>query len=140
MERWITAIRSDTGPEPLAGKVVRNRPTDLVPSCWIDGRKITDLAVCDETFPYYREPRTVAGDAPTIYTMKCRLKPLLRKDYTVSFTDGQWRTLEQTFPSGVCDFSREPTGFQSNVAWLTYQDGPGGIPLGAPPTALEVLK
>jgi hypothetical protein len=76
----------------------------------------------------------MAGDAPTVYTMKCRLKPLRRTDYPgVTFTDAQWATLQATFPDGVCDFSKPGVGFRPPVPWLTYADGPGGKPLGEAP-------
>jgi hypothetical protein len=90
---------------------------------------VTDLAQCDATYPYFREPRTVAGDTPALYTMKCRLKPLSRFDYAVSFTDEQWAALNAAFPTGVCDFSKRPVGFQATVPWLTYEREPGGRPL-----------
>ena len=32
--------------------------------------------------------------------MKCRLKPLRRDDYPVSFTDAQWSELQEAFPGG----------------------------------------
>jgi hypothetical protein len=106
---------------------------DITSGCWIDGRRTNDLARCDATYPYEREPRTMAGDGPTISTMKCQLKPLARRDYRVTFTDEQWRRLEQTFAGGVCDFSRPGVGVQPTVEWLTYSTGPGGTPLGPPP-------
>ncbi len=96
----------------------------------------TDQAVCDATFPYFREPRTTAGEANTIYTMKCQLKPLDRADYNVTFTDAQWLAMQATFPTGVCDFSKPGVGFQPNAPWLTYANGPGGVPLGAAPLSM----
>ena len=38
--------------------------------------------------------------------MKCRLKPMRRDDYPVTFTDAQWARLQGAFPSGVCDYRR----------------------------------
>ena len=42
-------------------KVARNKPADIASGCWIGGAFITDLERCDATYPYFREPRTVAG-------------------------------------------------------------------------------
>jgi hypothetical protein len=75
----------------------------------------------------------MAGDGPTISTMKCQLKPLARSDYRVTFTDIEWRRLQQAFPTGVCDFSKPGIGVQPTVEWLTYAAGPGGRPLGPAP-------
>src|SRR5207248_2977030 len=76
MDRWLAAIEADTSADPIEVKIIRDKPADIVNACWIGGVQTTDLSVCDATYPYFREPRTVAGDAPTIYTMKCQLKPL----------------------------------------------------------------
>ncbi len=133
MDRWLSAIEADRSDAPLPEKVVSNRPADIISGCWIDGQRTDDLAQCDAAYPYEREPRTMAGDGPTIATMKCQLKPLSPSDYRVTFTDEQWRQLEQTFAEGVCDFSRPGVGVQPTVEWLTYSTGPGGTPLGPLP-------
>lgn len=134
MDAWLAAIEADTAPGSRAEKVVRNKPADLVNSCWIAGQQVTDQSACDATYPYFREPRTVAGDATTTYVMKCQLKPLVREDYPgIEFTDEQWAALQATFPDGVCDFSKPGVGFQPNVPWLSYAAGPGGQPIGPAP-------
>jgi len=136
MDRWLAAIEADQSADPIRLKIVRDKPADVVNACWISGVKITDQTVCDVTYPYFREPRTVAGESPTIYTMKCQLKPLNRADYNVTFTDAQWAALQSAFPTGVCDFTMPGVGFQPNVPWLTYAAGPGGVPLGDAPVSL----
>jgi hypothetical protein len=133
MDRWLSAIEADRSADPAAVKVVRNRPADVTSGCWIDGVGTGDLARCDEVYPHAREPRTMAGDGSTISTMKCQLKPLARSDYPVTFTDVEWRRLQQAFPTGVCDFSEPGVGVQPTVEWLTYAAGPGGQPLGPAP-------
>ena len=57
--------------------------------------------------------------------------------------DAEWTRLQQTFPKGVCDFSKPGVSQQPTVPWLTYQDAHGhviygGRPLGAVPTSTEV--
>lgn len=135
MDRWLAAVEADSSSDALALKIVRDRPADLVPACWIDGVRTTDASRCDAAYPYFREPRTAAGDRPTVYTMKCSLKPLRRNDYPVEFTDLQWDALRSAFPTGVCDYTKPPVGFQQNIPWLTYTDGPGGRPLGDAPVS-----
>ena len=135
MDRWLAAIEADQSDDPIEAKVIRDRPNDIVSACWIGGAQTTDMAVCDATYPYFREPRTVAGDSPTIYTMKCQLKPLDAADYKVGFTPEHWAALQTAFPTGVCDFSKPGVGFQPNVPWLDYTKGPGGTPLAPAPTS-----
>jgi hypothetical protein len=134
MDRWLAAIEADTAPGTASEKVVRNKPADIVSTCWIGGAAVTDQAACDARYPYFREPRTMAGDAATGYTMKCRLKPLSAADYPgIVFTAQQWATMQATFPDGVCDFSKPGVGFAPNVPWLSYANGPGGEPMGSVP-------
>jgi hypothetical protein len=109
--------------------------------------KVSD-DLCPSVVHVYGTPRTVAGDAITTDTNKCRLKPLDRGDYGgVQFTDAQWADLQKTFPSGVCDFSRPGVSQQPTIAWQTYQNARGrviygGRPLGPPPqsTPLKVRR
>jgi hypothetical protein len=135
MSRWLEAIESDARELPIEDKVAVNRPADVQIACWIGGAMQTDQSVCDSQYPYFREPRTVAGDAWTTYVMKCQLKPLDPADYNVTFTADQWATMQASFPAGVCDFSKPGVGFQPNVPWLSYAAGPGGQPLPAAPTS-----
>jgi hypothetical protein len=135
MDRWQAAIAADQRPGSLPSKVVRNRPADVVSGCWIGGVRTTDLERCDREFPYEREPRTIAGDTGTISIMKCRLEPLVRRRYRVSFTDAQWSAMARAFPAGVCDFSKPGVGVQPTIPWLSYASGPGGQPLGPAPAS-----
>ena len=135
MDRWLAAIEADTSDDPQEVKAVRNKPADVVIACWIGGSMVTDQTTCDAQYPYFREPRTVAGDLPTIYTMKCQLKPLGASDYPVTFTTEQWAALQGAFPAGVCDFAQPGVGFQPTVPWLSYAGGPGGSPLPSAPAS-----
>jgi hypothetical protein len=63
-----------------------------------------------------------------------QLQPLNRADYNVTLTDAQWARLQNAFPQGVCDYSKEGVGQQPPTApWLDFSAGPGGIPLGPSP-------
>ena len=75
-------------------------------------------------------PRTVAGDAITTDANKCQLKPLNRSDYPgITFTGAQWATLQETFPAGVCDFSKPGVDQQPTdpVADLPEREGTGDL-------------
>jgi hypothetical protein len=141
MDRWLTVVEGDHGHGSLARKVARDKPTDLTDRCYDgSGNKSSD-DLCPSIVHVYGTPRTVAGEAITTDSNKCRLKPLKRSDYGgVQFTDDQWAQLEATFPSGVCDYSRRGVDQQGTIPWQTYQDASGkviygGRPLGRPPSS-----
>ena len=141
MDRWLAAIEADTSSDPLAVKVVRNKPAAAVDACWIDGQKITDQSLCGVLLPYFRDPRFVAGGPATFDVLKCQLKPLDRTDYTTTFSDDQWARLERAFPSGVCDYRKPGVAQQPpSGPWQTFAEGPGGQPLEPAPTSTAVAK
>jgi hypothetical protein len=148
MDRWLAAVENDSSRRPLARKIVRDKPADITDRCYDgSGVKVSD-DLCPSIVHVYGTPRTVAGDAITTDNNKCRLKPLDRDDYgDVQFTDAQWADLQETFPSGVCDFSRPGVSQQPTIPWQTYQNARGrviygGTPLGPPPqsTPLKVKR
>jgi len=84
-------------------------------------------------------PRTVAGDAITTLTNKCRLKPVDPADYPANPLAGIFNPedfAEQVaaiFPDGVCDYSEPGVGVVPTQTWLRYGDADqvieGGEPL-----------
>jgi hypothetical protein len=135
MDRWLSNIESDSRDVPLSQKVVADKPSDATDKCFVGPTlaEKTDATACAAAFPHFGDARLVAGESTVDNAMACRLKPLNRTSYAVTFTDAQWARLQQTFPTGVCDWSQPPVGFQASIPWLTYAGGPGGQPLGAPP-------
>jgi hypothetical protein len=68
--------------------------------------------------------------------LKCQLKALDMADYyPVQFTDAEWTQLQQTFPTGVCDYSQPGVDQQPTIPWMSYASGPGGKPLGPAPVS-----
>jgi hypothetical protein len=68
--------------------------------------------------------------------LKCQLKPLNAADYLpATFNGAQLARLLAAFPDGVCDWSKPGVSQQSPVSPLTFEGGPGGVPLGPPPTS-----
>ena len=138
LDRWLHAVEADTADVPIEQKIIRNRPHDLVDTCWIDGGPVTDYGVCQARYPHGADARLVAG-APLRNDMrKCQLKPLAPSDYPVAFTLDQWARLRSAFPSGVCDWTKPSVGYQPSIPWMTYAGGPGGSPLGAPPRSTNI--
>jgi hypothetical protein len=139
MDRWLAAVDKDSSNTPLAQKLIRHKPADLSDRCYSGtGLKLSDGLCSSLVVPVYGTPRTVAGDPITTDANKCQLGPLNRADYPVQFTDSQWAELHQTFPTGVCDFSKPGVDQQPTIPWQTYQDSHGkviygGRPLGVPP-------
>jgi len=115
MDRWVTAIKSDTRNIPQIDKVVQNKPTDLQEGChtrdasptFITQTQVRDPASsCENLYPSNSFPREVAGAGVAADVVKCQTKPVTASDYTVGFSPDQWTRLQAIFPSGVCDWSR----------------------------------
>jgi len=84
-----------------------------VDGCWTaDGIRIDEPATldgpgkCNQLYPSHSTPRLTAGAPLTDDIMKCQLKPIDAKDYTVKFSDAELQQLRQIFPGGVCDYSK----------------------------------
>ncbi|WP_251096737.1 DUF6351 family protein [Streptomyces sp. Caat 7-52] len=133
MDRWLTGIEADRHALSRARKTVLHKPSEAVDACWLAGRKITDMGRCRALFPYHSDARIEAGAPLTDDILKCRLRPLDRRQYPVIFTDRQWSRLRAAFPTGVCDMSVPGQGQQPTRPWLSYAGTPGGRPLGTPP-------
>jgi hypothetical protein len=146
MRTWLDAVYSDTSSDPLPEKIARNKPADVKDTCYAsdaNGGPQDDL-FCTGTpaqWQYYSHMRWVAGWPMELDTFKCQLKPLAAQDYRlasgelIEFTDEEWDKLQQAFPTGVCDFSKPAVAHQPTTPWMTFAGGPGGSPLGAPPTS-----
>jgi Tannase-like family of unknown function (DUF6351) len=133
MDRWVAAIRADKRKLPKTKKIVEDKPEDITDHCEVvDGTDIPGTD-CPAINRFYKSPTQVAGESVRNDILKCELKPLRREDYSASFTDAQWASLQQTFPDGVCDFSKPGVGERATVPWLTYQDAKGRVVYGGRP-------
>jgi hypothetical protein len=153
MDRWIAAVASDHSSLDIAAKIVRDKPGDLTDRCYDGIGNMLSAGLCpDAVVPVYGTARMVAGDQITTDANKCQLQPLQHSlyNYTVGgvsvpvpFTDTEWAELQQTFPNGVCDFSKPGVDQQPTIPWLTYQDASGNVvyggqPLGPPPASTPI--
>jgi hypothetical protein len=143
LDEWLAAVEADDRDVPLARKILENRPAGVDDRCTNGFGTDLPAEVCDQTVAAYGTPRMAAGAPAADDTLQCQLKPLVREDYAVEFTDEQWAALVATFPDGVCDYTRPGVGFQGAVPWQTYQyaDGAvlyGGTALGAPPRSTPI--
>jgi hypothetical protein len=140
MDRWLARVEADGRDLTVAQKVVLDKPDDLTDRCYDGvGHKLSDGLCGEAVVPVYGTPRMVAGDALTTDANKCHLEPLRRTGYEttvagvkvpVTFTDAQWARLQQTFDTGVCDFTEAGVAQQGTVPWQTYQDTSGQVVYG----------
>jgi len=134
MDSWLAAIEKDGRDIPLSRKVIEDKPEAVADRCTDGAGAEAPPATCDATVQSYSTPRIEAGMPLADDTIKCDLQPLERSRYApLTLTDDQWAKLKQTYPKGVCDYSKPGPDRTPTVPWLTYEGGPGGKELGAPP-------
>jgi hypothetical protein len=146
MDGWLTAIEGDQRPLPRAVKVRSHKPAAAADTCWPNatptaaGDPVVDpdyKGACGQAFPYFGDARRAAGENLAGLALKCRLMPLERSALP-ELNDAQWAAVSAVFPDGVCDWSRRPPGIRPSATWLTFESGPGGRPLGNPPTSRPI--
>jgi hypothetical protein len=130
MGRWLTAVVSDPSNKPLAQKVVKNKPADVVDACWSGGVKIVELQTlsgagqCNTLFPVGTAPEFVAGAPIALDIIKCQLKPIDMSDYAVAFSSEEQTQLNAIFPDGVCDWSKSGVEQVKSVPWASFGPSP----------------
>jgi hypothetical protein len=138
MDRWLGAVEADHRSVSLSDKVAQDRPTDVHDQCsdipGIDQVSVPGVGpVCRQPLVQTRfgTPATVAGESIATDTQRCKLEPLRQADYyPITFTDQDWATLAQAFPTGVCDWSEPGVDQQPTIPWLTYQNANGSVVYG----------
>ncbi|MEA2460961.1 MAG: hypothetical protein QOH90_1138, partial [Actinomycetota bacterium] len=145
VDRWLARVHGDHRDISLAQKIIEDKPTDIIDRCTDGGGKDVPASVCDESVASYGTPRFAAGEPLTDDVLKCRLQPLRRDAYPVTFTDEQWTRLQKAFPSGVCNYGKPGVDQRGAIPWLTYQDAGGGViyggrALGAVPRSTPARK
>jgi hypothetical protein len=135
VDRWLDRIDADGRSGSKAAKIIRNRPRDLVDTCWIDGQPVKDPAACAQNYTVGSDPRIQAGALWRQDNRKCQRKAPDRRDYKVAFADAQWARLLAAFPGGVCDWARPSVGYQPSVPWISYASAPGGRAMGPAPVS-----
>jgi hypothetical protein len=132
-DQWVARFTADHRPIPLAQKILEDKPGTLADRCTDGNGHDIPFEVCDATVAAYGTPR-FAADAPrTDDVLKCQLKPLDPQDYPVTFTADEWAALQQTFPTGVCNYNAVGVKQHGTTPWLTYQNGSGAVVYGGRP-------
>jgi len=151
MDTWLSSLLLSAPKATLnsvrtQAQVVAGKPAAAVDFCFLSAdigftTPITDQAVCDADakLAVFASPHQVAGGPNTENILKCTLKPLVIADYTgITFTVGQQTRLNTVFATGVCDWSKLGVGQVDPISPLTFQAGPGGVPLPAAPTSTPI--
>ena len=151
MDTWLSSLLLSAPKATLnsvrtQAQVVAGKPAAAVDFCFLSAdigftTPITDQTVCDADakLAVFASPHQVAGNPKTENILKCTLKPLVIADYTgITFTVGQQTRLNTVFATGVCDWSKVGVGQVDPISPLTFQAGPGGVPLPAAPTSTPI--
>jgi hypothetical protein len=128
MNQWLDNIAADTSNVSQITKVIKDKPAGLADACWTsEGEKIVEPMTwdgnsrCNQLYPAHADPRIVAGSPLTDDILKCQLKPVDAKDYSLSLTADQLNRLKAAFPQGVCDYSKPGVSQQrTDGTWHRY--------------------
>jgi hypothetical protein len=141
IDQWLHAIETDTSGLSPAAKTIKNKPAGAGDACFSGTGSQLSGPACQAAFRYYSDPRIEAGMPTTDDVIKCQRKPLNRADYgSVKFTDAEWAKLRSAFTTGVCDYSTPGISQATTTPWLSYENGPGGEPLGSPPVSVALAS
>ena len=133
---WVEATAADHGRGSAHQKIARNRPASAVDGCWASATQFIAErqtfgsepdSMCNTLFPSFAFPRYVAGGPLAADNLKCRLKRVERRDYTVSFTDAEFARLKRVFPHGVCDWSKAGVAQTGVVPWASFGPAPENL-------------
>ena len=131
MDGWLANVEKDGRSVPLAQKILEDKPETLTDRCTNGSGQDVDASVCDGTVQPYSSPRIQAGMPQTDDTIKCELQPLDRSSYgSAQFTDDDWKRMEETYPTGVCDYGKPGVDRVPTTPWQSYQDASGSVVYG----------
>ena len=136
MDEWLSRVEADPSSDPLAVKIVNNRPATAFDSCW-SGEIQGPLSDC--AGEVYGDPRIAAGMPRKHDVLQCKLRPINPADYAGAIpapTALELAQLQTIFPEGVCDYTKPAVDKVPSVRWPSFQNGPGGEPLGPEPVSL----
>jgi hypothetical protein len=135
----MAAYKSDSSSDPARVKVVRARPKTLgtegcydksTPPVFIaESLKFTSKPTtkCSTLYPVYSNPRHEAGGPLAANVLKCQLKPIDAKDYSVQFSAAERTRLDAIFPAGVCDWSKPGVNQTTVVPWASFGPSPKNL-------------
>jgi hypothetical protein len=129
LDTWLTNLDDTDADQPMPRRLAAAKPDEAQNRCTLrNGNVVTggweiydDPGPCRDAFPVFAEPRIAAGQERRGDIIKCALAPVDPEAYDVDFTSEQQERLEQIFPDGVCDWSKQGVGQQPpDGVWQTY--------------------
>jgi len=103
--------------------MVKDKPAEAHDLCTDGAGNELSSASCPILFPYYAEPRMVAGEPFTGDVLKCQLKPIDRNDYATALppmTNDQFAQLRAIFhPACATTASRVTASSRRFRGWAT---------------------
>ena len=133
---WVEGTGSDGRRGPTQEKIVRNKPAKPLtaagraPTQFIAERQTFEQqadTTCNALFPSFAFPRYVAGGPLAADNLKCGLKKVERRAYSISFTDAEFARLKRIFPNGVCDWHKAGVEQTEVVPWASFGPAPENL-------------
>ncbi len=127
-DQWMEAYKADTSNLSQRQKVINDKPAGAVDGCFTSATTFVaepqtfsnqPNSTCNTLMPSWQFPRYVAGGPLSASKLKCQLKPIDPRDYTVTFTSAEMTRLQTIFPNGVCDWSKPGVNQVSVLPWPT---------------------
>jgi hypothetical protein len=141
--QWMEAYKADASSASARDKVIAKKPAGAVDGCFT--KSVTPQFIaetqtlgsqptsqCNTLWPSYTLPRIEAGGPVASNVLKCQLKPVDAKDYTVTFSTGELARLKALFPNGVCDFAKPGVNQSGTTTYPSF--GPSPVNLVFDPT------
>ncbi len=141
-DAWVTAYKADTSSDPQRVKMLRAKPKGITDGCYDKSTPPKFIAdplpfsskpesPCSELYPVYSNPRKEAGGPLAADVIKCQLKPIDAKDYSVTLSAADLTRLRAAFPGGVCDWSKPGVEQTPVVGWASFGPSPVNQVFGA---------
>jgi Tannase-like family of unknown function (DUF6351) len=128
LDEWLTKAQTSPLDADASAKLAAARPAEAVDTCTLSSGQVlkgddvyTGSNACTRAYPVHGDPRTAAGAPLRNDILSCQLEPVSSFHYPVTLTSSQQQQLAQTFPSGVCDWSKTGVGqVPVEGTWLDY--------------------
>lgn len=137
-DAWMLAYKTDESSDSQRAKMLRAKPTEIADGCFdrsVPPQFVKDdlpftskpVSKCSELYPVYSAPRVEAGGPLAANIMKCQLKPVDAKDYTVPVSASDLARLKAIFTGGVCDWSKPGVEQTPVVTWASVGPSPRNL-------------
>jgi hypothetical protein len=134
-DAWMSAVVAAPANGSPLERVVSARPAqaregcyskDTTPSFIFEELAFTSASTsrCSTLYPVYSSPRFQAGGPLAADVLKCQLKQIDAKDYSVPLSTADLKRLKAAFPEGVCDWAKPGVNQVPVVTWASFGPSP----------------